>query len=389
MLKMVILPIVLLYISIRVSEGVSELNVTALKGQTAQLPCSIDSQEPDLRVIWMDKMSNVLYYNEQRMIDDTRFTVSVFDRNWNLNIINVDSSDEGEYQCIISTNPMQFHYYWLTIFVPPKIVVESSSPDVEAPEGTTVRLACNATGYPEPTISWSYRRASEPANSTHVKKIQQTGPVLQIHNVTRYLDEIYTCSANNGYEVPDKHDIRVRVSFKPQIITWQRKVLAGHGETVSLKCEGIGYRQPRVYFAKDKLELRPDDEKYIYTFNASGYSNQLTLTIVNLELSDFGYYRCVAINALGKAEKYIELKAKAELSDQPEQETSHSETSPSTTRRTRKLQDLPPELKNIAGQQPVSKGSTSQGTALSCSIHTFYILLCCLTFSSYVFGFNF
>ena len=60
-------------------------------------------------------------------------------------------------------------YYFLFILVPPVINVSNSSPDIEATEGTSVRLHCNATGYPPPTISWSFRRADEPQNSPFVK----------------------------------------------------------------------------------------------------------------------------------------------------------------------------------------------------------------------------
>ena len=62
-------------------------------------------------------------------------------------------------------------YSWLICLsplftVPPRIVLEESSVDVEATEGTTVRLQCNATGTPPPIITWSARRSSEPRNSS-------------------------------------------------------------------------------------------------------------------------------------------------------------------------------------------------------------------------------
>ena len=43
-----------------------------------------------------------------------------------------------------------------------------------------------------------------------------TGDVVQVQNVTRYLDIIYTCAASNGHETINDyerrhHDIRIRV----------------------------------------------------------------------------------------------------------------------------------------------------------------------------------
>jgi len=56
------------------------------------------------------------------------------------------------------------HY---NLVVPPKVNLETSSVDVDAPEGTSVILYCNVTGHPSPTITWSKRKANEPKNSTN------------------------------------------------------------------------------------------------------------------------------------------------------------------------------------------------------------------------------
>lgn len=45
------------------------------------------------------------------------------------------------------------------------IIVDQSSVDMEANEGTTIRLMCNSTGHPAPVISWSVRPAGTPLGS--------------------------------------------------------------------------------------------------------------------------------------------------------------------------------------------------------------------------------
>lgn len=66
------------------------------------------------------------------------------------------------------------------ISVPAEIIENDSTPDTEVNEGTTVSLKCNATGYPEPIISWSVRAANEPANSTRVQgKLRADNSILQ------------------------------------------------------------------------------------------------------------------------------------------------------------------------------------------------------------------
>jgi len=63
----------------------------------------------------MDKHDNVLYFNENRMIDDMRFAMSKLDRNWDLVIRKVDARDEGSYRCVANTVPIKLNYQ-LTVF---------------------------------------------------------------------------------------------------------------------------------------------------------------------------------------------------------------------------------------------------------------------------------
>jgi len=48
--------------------------------------------------------------------------------------------------------------------VPAKIIRAMASKDIQANEGTTVFLVCNATGYPAPTITWARHRRTNAFN---------------------------------------------------------------------------------------------------------------------------------------------------------------------------------------------------------------------------------
>lgn len=69
-----------------------------------------------LQVVWMDKSDNVLYYNENPIIDDRRFTLSRYNRNWDLTIERVRASDAGTYRCVANIVPIKLKYYRLTVF---------------------------------------------------------------------------------------------------------------------------------------------------------------------------------------------------------------------------------------------------------------------------------
>jgi hypothetical protein len=52
-----------------------------------------------------------------------------------------------------------FQVSFLEVVIPPDFIPEETSGDVMAPEGSTVKLTCNARGHPKPSIIW--RRENE------------------------------------------------------------------------------------------------------------------------------------------------------------------------------------------------------------------------------------
>lgn len=65
----------------------------------------------------MDELDNVLYYNDNKIIDSRRFTLKTgMGRNWDMMIHDVESSDEGLYRCVANTSPITIKYYKLTVF---------------------------------------------------------------------------------------------------------------------------------------------------------------------------------------------------------------------------------------------------------------------------------
>ncbi|GFW84146.1 histone-lysine N-methyltransferase SETMAR [Trichonephila clavipes] len=82
-------------------------------------------------------------------------------RNFILQIRNVQESDKGGYMCQVNTVPMKSQVGYLDVLVPPDILEEGSSSDVIVREGANVTLTCKAVGYPTPNITWR-REDNEP-----------------------------------------------------------------------------------------------------------------------------------------------------------------------------------------------------------------------------------
>ena len=70
----------------------------------------------------------------------------------------------------INTVPMRSQVGYVDVVFPPQILVDETSSDVVAGEGSNVTLACRARGYPTPQIQWKREDKREiPMQTTHGK----------------------------------------------------------------------------------------------------------------------------------------------------------------------------------------------------------------------------
>jgi len=61
-----------------------------------------------VEVAWLDHGSIPLTYEERRVVDDARFMiVRPYDKEWNLQIRNIQPEDQGQYRCTINTSPVK------------------------------------------------------------------------------------------------------------------------------------------------------------------------------------------------------------------------------------------------------------------------------------------
>ncbi|XP_038112990.1 uncharacterized protein LOC6031781 [Culex quinquefasciatus] len=126
--------------------------VTAQKGGTALLPCTVLSQTSAL-VSWVRRRDfQLLTVGLSTYSSDERFLVEHIRHmgHWALRIKTVRDEDQGLYECQLSVHPVQ------SVFVELKVVEAVAdivgAPDLHIDEGSTLRLECKlkrATEYPE------------------------------------------------------------------------------------------------------------------------------------------------------------------------------------------------------------------------------------------------
>jgi len=88
-------------------------------------------------------------------------------------------------------------------------------------EGSTVKITCEATGHPLPTVVWVKvsgdlsRRVSVGENI--VNGLFSTRSTMTLTNITREDTGLYECSASN-YLDSDANDVMITVQCKPNTI---------------------------------------------------------------------------------------------------------------------------------------------------------------------------
>uniref|UniRef100_A0A6E8VXN5 Ig-like domain-containing protein n=1 Tax=Anopheles coluzzii TaxID=1518534 RepID=A0A6E8VXN5_ANOCL len=131
--------------------------VTAQRGGTALLPCTVISQSSAL-VSWIRRQDfQLLTVGLATYSSDERFLVEHLRHlgHWALRIKSVRTEDEGLYECQLSVHPVQ------SVFVELKVVEAVAeivgAPDLHIDEGSTLRLECKLQSATEnPTFVFWY-----------------------------------------------------------------------------------------------------------------------------------------------------------------------------------------------------------------------------------------
>ncbi|TSN21166.1 Immunoglobulin superfamily member 10 [Bagarius yarrelli] len=174
-------------------------------------------------------------------------------------------------------------------------------------------LPCEATGYPEPAISW--KRFSPNTGTTltikgKMGKFEVFGNgTLLIQNANVKDRGQYLCLAENAYG-SDKLTVMLSVvAYPSQILEAKiREIKAHSGETVELKCRTEGIPVPIVsWILANRTQARSRNNGHgRVTVTAEG-----TLVIEQISVYDRGNYRCIASNPAGIATATVRLQVVA------------------------------------------------------------------------------
>ena len=198
------------------------------------------------------------------------------------------------------------------ISVPPTVTRSSTPSAVEVREGHNVTLTCLAHGNPEPSVIW--RRADRQIirfnGATGFGASVHNGSKLHLTKVSRKHMSEYVCVASNGIPPDESWTVKLHVTFEPIVIPQATVVEAKKGSLVRLVCNVEAWPRALVTWLYEDVELF-DSNKYSTEQSVTEkYKSVHVLEIKEVELNQFGLYRCVASNDYGKHSADIRLIGK-------------------------------------------------------------------------------
>ncbi|NXY71494.1 NCAM2 protein, partial [Glareola pratincola] len=205
------------------------------QGEDAEVVCRVTSSPAPI-VSW-------LYRNEEvTTTADNRFAVLA---NNNLQILNINKSDEGVYRCegrVEARGEIDFRDIIVIVNVPPAITLLQKSFNATADRGEAITLFCRAIGSPPPEISWYRNGKLIEENEKYTLRGSNTE--LTIRDIKNIDAGPYICNAKNKAG-NDKKQTFLQVFVQPQIIQLKNETTFENGKA-TLICEAEGEPVPEI-----------------------------------------------------------------------------------------------------------------------------------------------
>ncbi|XP_026167526.1 contactin-1a-like [Mastacembelus armatus] len=213
-------------------------------------------------------------------LDNRRF---VSQKTGNLYISKVDSSDTGNYSCIVSSPSISKSVFSNYISLEPLAErpirkypadLRVKFPDTTALVGQNVTLECFALGNPVPEIHWKKINGILPVSH----EVRMAGTQLHLYNVQFEDGGTYQCEAVNS-RGKDFHTSRVSIEAFPEWVEYITNTEKDLNSEYVMSCIASGKPKPKIRWLKNGELLDRKEMRF----------NRLTF-------NDSGMYQCIAEN---------------------------------------------------------------------------------------------
>ncbi|NXG74473.1 NCAM1 protein, partial [Baryphthengus martii] len=297
------------------------------EGDDAVIVCDVVSSLPPT-IIWKHKGRDVILKKDVRFI--------VLSNNY-LQIRGIKKTDEGTYRCegrILARGEINFKDIQVIVNVPPSVRARQSTMNATANLSQSVTLACDADGFPEPTMTWT--KDGEPieeADDEEKYSFNYDGSELIIKKVDKSDEAEYICIAENKAGEQDA-TIHLKVFAKPKITYVENKTAMELEDQITLTCEASGDPIPSITWKTSTRNIsseekaswtRPEKQEAQSSASNSLFLSRQTLdgriivrsharvsslTLKDIQYTDAGEYVCTASNTIGQDSQamYLEVQ---------------------------------------------------------------------------------
>ncbi|RXN18375.1 hemicentin-2 isoform X1 [Labeo rohita] len=268
--------------------GRREEDMSAVEGHMISLLCDVQAYPP-ADIIWT-KDGQVLEFSTG---------IHILPGGQMLQIPRAGQQDAGQYVCTATNSAGQDQKsILLTVYALPTLVprLESESEVMTSLVGSSLILRCEASGIPEPEVTW-YRNGLQLAAGNGLRIERQQ---LEIVGVQVADGGVYTCKVSNIAGQVDR-TFRVTVHVPPVMEGPLHETLTQNmGSHITLICEASGVPVPSIAWLKDGSPIESSLQ-----WNWSARGNRLELG--PLQSSHAGTYTCIAKNSEGQTQKDYSL----------------------------------------------------------------------------------
>ncbi|XP_075244572.1 uncharacterized protein LOC142338620 isoform X2 [Convolutriloba macropyga] len=210
---------------------------------------------------------------------DWESRASIDKMTFSLTLSDLKSADSGNYFCkIFDAHADSLFKRSLTVEIPAKIESWSGSDTFLPLMGSDLDLFCEASGIPEPMITW-FKMPSDDI-------IISRRSVLKLRNISKEDRGAYKCKADNFIGIGDERDMTVDVLYPPEFLETVSVERSFDGSSSAFTCLVRGRPLPQLTWSKEELVTddydssmltnSPSSKKQPYPSSLSSHSSSIT-----------------------------------------------------------------------------------------------------------------
>ncbi|XP_061075588.1 leucine-rich repeats and immunoglobulin-like domains protein 2 [Conger conger] len=270
-----------------------------LRGNNVTLGCRATSSSDSAMTTAWRKDGEVLY--DAEVHNFARYQQGELEYTSLLQLLNVNFTEQGRYQCVLSNHFGSNYSSWARLTVNELPSFLKTPMDLSIRAGAMARLECAAEGHPAPQIAWQKDGGTDfPAARERRMHVMPDDDIFFIANVKAEDMGLYSCTAQNTAGSLSAN-ATLTVLETPWFLRPLEDRTVARGETAVLQCIAGGSPAPRLNWTKDDGPLALTERHFFAA------ANQL-LIIVEAGPADVGKYTCIMSNTLGTQRGHIHLR---------------------------------------------------------------------------------